>query len=124
MSNTLINLDGNKIIGSMTFTGGSYSIQPGSGGTLTIDNSNISGTGAITSSSGTSHIINVPLSLAGPTLVTTSSSSDKITISGGISGNGGLTAAGSGVLALTGNNSSFLGGSDDRRRDCSDQQCQ
>ncbi len=110
VSNTLINLDGNKTIGSMTFTGGSYSIQPGSGGTLTIDNSNISGTGAIVSSSGTSHVINIPVSLASPTLVTTSSSSDKITISGSISGNSGLTAAGSGILALTGNNSSFLGG--------------
>ncbi len=108
---TTVNLNGDKTVGEITFTGGSYTIATGSSGTLTLDNSGSNST--ISSTGGTANTISASIALAGTStvdaVVTTSSAADAVTLSNSISGGGGIIANGSGILALTGANS-FGGG--------------
>ncbi len=102
-------LDGNETIGHLAFNNSSvsYTIAQGTGaGTLTIDNSATGATGGPTIEvDAGSHTISAPVGLANGVTVTTSAdpspSSPALTISGGISGSGGLVKAGPGTLQLS-----------------------
>jgi fibronectin-binding autotransporter adhesin len=110
-----ITLDGNKTLGSLVFnnaTGNaaappiSYTIAPGSGGSLTVDNG--AAQAGITDLNG-SHLISAPVVFNSNTLVTIANLTDSLTFSSGISGNGGLIVVGPGTVVLSGSNT-YLGG--------------
>jgi len=98
-----IQLNGNKIVGELTFNDTqSYSIDPGTGGTLTINDATDAGGvyPCINVVLGT-HTITAPVSLAnGVTVLTTAS--NGLTINGNVTGVGGLTLGGNGYLTLNG----------------------
>ncbi len=112
-----VDINGNKTVGAISFTTGAAYTISASSGTLALDNAasnsaiNVSGANG----SPTVQTISAPISLAGTSspvldaVVTTATSNDLLSLSGQISGNGGIFAAGSGTVALTGNNS-YLGG--------------
>ncbi len=92
-----ITLDGNKTIGSMLFDSVyTYTIGPGSGGSIIFDNSGSPAT--LTSSQG-SHVIGVDVQLASN--LTAAVTTNTLKISGAISGAGSLTKTGAGTLLLT-----------------------
>jgi autotransporter-associated beta strand protein len=105
-----VTLDGNWTIGHVIFnnSSASYTVATGSPtGTLTLNDAGGTGTADITVVAG-SHTISAPVSLtSGGTLNTSTNTS--LTISGAISGSGGLIAAGSGTEFLSGG-SSYSGG--------------
>jgi autotransporter-associated beta strand protein len=110
-----INLNGNETVGNLIFnnsTGNgstpptSYTIAQGSGGSLIIDNSGIQA--GITDLNG-SHLISAPVIFNSNVLVSVANLTDAVTLSGAISGNGGLIVAGPGTLVLSGSNT-YLGG--------------
>ncbi len=96
-----ITLDGNKTIGTLTFNSpNSYTISPGTGGSLTFNNSG--STATLTSNQG-SHTIGVGMQLTSS--LSAAINSGTFTFSGSVSGAGGLTKIGAGTLALTAVNS-------------------
>ncbi len=100
-----IALDGNRTVGQITFSNThSYSIDPGTGGTLTIDDTldGIGNTPLITVSAG-SHSITAPVSLAKGVSIDTAAFT-ALSITGNITGIGGLTKIGAGALTLSGVN--------------------
>jgi autotransporter-associated beta strand protein len=104
--NSTVTLDGNKTVGAITFNSPfSYTINPGSGGTLTLQNSGIE-TSLISDLQG-SEFINVPLVLASNTSLGVTNAANTVSISGAISGSGSLAVnpSGAGTVLLTGNNS-------------------
>lgn len=100
-----VTLDGNRTVGHITLNNAnSYSINPGSGGALTIDDTGDGG-GAnplITVSLG-NHNINTPITLVGG-LTVNATSSTSLNLSGPVTGSGGLTKNGTGALTLSGTN--------------------
>jgi hypothetical protein len=99
-----VTLDGSRTVGQMTFDNSqSYTIAPGSGGTLTIDDTGdgAGGGGPLITVNTGSHTISAPVSLVGGLTVNTASST-SLTISNNITGSGGLTKTGSGSLTLSG----------------------
>ncbi|HSV14158.1 MAG TPA: dockerin type I domain-containing protein, partial [Tepidisphaeraceae bacterium] len=101
-----ITVDGNRTVGQLTFNNASaYTIAPGTGGTLTIDDSgdgNGGGGPLITVNNG-NHTISAPVALTNGLTVSTAAGT-SVTTSGGISGSGGLTKTGSGSITLGGTN--------------------
>jgi fibronectin-binding autotransporter adhesin len=98
----VVTLDGTKTVGTLQFNNAnSYTIAPGSGGTLVLDSG--AGTAQITVLQG-SHAMNTPMTLASQTVVDVNNSADTFTISGSVGGNGALTKSGQGTLALSGTN--------------------
>jgi autotransporter-associated beta strand protein len=96
-----ITLDGNKTVGTMTFDSPySYTISPGSGGSLIFDN----GVGAakVAANQG-NHTIGVNVQLAKDLNFTTNFGT--FTVSGNVNGAGGLTKSGVTTLQLNGVNS-------------------
>jgi hypothetical protein len=106
-ANSTVRLSGNWTVGTMNFNSTkSYTIGPGTGGTLTLDN----GTGnAAIDDTGGSHSITVPVVLNSNTIANVANAANTFKITGAISGNGGLTVAGAGVFTLSGADS-YLGG--------------
>ena len=98
-----VTLDGSKTVGAIVFdNANSYTIAPGTGGTLTLNNGLANA--LVTVNSG-SHTIAAPVALAGNANLTAATGS-TLTISGSISGAGKtLTANGTGTVVLSGNNS-------------------
>jgi len=114
--NSTITLDGNKTVGQLTFAnstygGGNYTIAPGSGGTLTLNNN---GLGAVITNYWGNNTISVPISLA-DNLYANISTGSSLTISGAISDTGshGLAVnflGTAGTLILANSNNAYLGG--------------
>jgi hypothetical protein len=93
-----ITLDGNKTLGVMTFDSPySYTISPGSGGSLIFDNGGAAAT--VTASQG-NHTLVVNVQLAKNLNFTTNFGT--FTVSGNVTGAGGLTKSGVTTLALNG----------------------
>jgi hypothetical protein len=76
----------------------SYTLAPGDGGTLTMDNG--SSPAAINDENG-SHTISAPLILNSNTDIDIVNAGDKLTVSGGISGSAALSLSGSGTLVIS-----------------------
>ena len=97
-----VTLDGpSPSLASLTFnnTAAGYGLAAGSGGTLHMNGG--SAAAAVTVAAG-SPTLSAPLVLDGATNVAVSNSSGTLTISGPVSGSGGLTMTGSGTLLLAG----------------------
>jgi autotransporter-associated beta strand protein len=100
-ANRTITLDGNKTIGKLTFDSSfGYTISPGTGGSIVFNDS--SSIADLVSDQG-NHTISVAVQLA--TNVLADIDAGQFTIGGVVSGAGGLTKSGSGLLSLTGLNS-------------------
>ena len=100
-ANRTITLDGSKTVGTMLFDSPfSYTISPGTGGSLVLNNSGSPAT--ITSNQG-SHNINVNVQLTGS--LTATVSTNTLTIGGVVSGSGNFTKGGAGTLVLSAINS-------------------
>ncbi len=84
----------------------SYTLAAGSGGTLQM---NGGATAAALTDSAGSHMISAPVALDTSAVVTVANPASTLTISGPISGSGGLTKGGAGTVVLTANNT-FAGG--------------
>ncbi|MBC7784126.1 MAG: autotransporter-associated beta strand repeat-containing protein [Burkholderiales bacterium] len=100
-----VTLDGSKSVGQLNFnSANAYTIDPGSGGTLTLDNGAFA---PVVSVANGSHTVNVPVALvANGVAVTVTNSADTLTLNGSVSGaSGAVTKSGSGTLALMGSNS-------------------
>jgi autotransporter-associated beta strand protein len=96
-ANRSITLDGSKTVGKLTFDSSfTYTITPGTGGSLVFNNSG--GAANLTSNQG-SHTIATDVQLA--TDLNAAINSGIFTISGHVSGSGGLFKSGAGALSLT-----------------------
>jgi fibronectin-binding autotransporter adhesin len=101
-----VTLDGSQTVGKITFNNAnSYTIDVGTGGTLTIDDStdSLGNNPAINVEAG-SHTILAPVALANGVMVNTVSNT-SITLKGQLSGAGDLSHTGGGNLVLTASNS-------------------
>ncbi len=100
-SGALVNLDGAApSLTALSFTGGSHTIAPGTGGTVTLNNG--ASTATVTASVG-SHSITAPVQLGSNLSAAVTSAADTLTLSGGITGAGKtLTKTGAGKLVLGG----------------------
>ena len=96
-----ITLDGSKTIGKLSFDSPfNFTLTAGTGGSLILNNSG--STATLSSNQGT-HTIDVGVQLASGLNATINAGT--FTISGAVSGAGGLTKSGVGILSLTGTNS-------------------
>ena len=102
-----IPLDGNKTVGQVVFvnSAASYTITPGTGGSLTINNTGGFGSAAIAADAGT-HAINVPVILSNPSTQIYVDGDAALSIGGNISDTGASSVVklGSGTATLSGNN--------------------
>lgn len=104
---SIVTLDGTKKVGTIEFDNSfAYTIAPGSGGTLQIDNG---GTPALIRLSSGSHAISAPVSLLTNTSMEVVAADRTLAISGVISGAATLAKDGAGTLALSGANAAFTG---------------
>jgi autotransporter-associated beta strand protein len=100
-ANRTITLDGSKTAGKILFDSPfSYTISPGTGGSLNLNNSGSSAT--LTSNQG-NHTIDTAVQLVSN--LTAAINVGTFTVSGVVSGAGSLTKSGPGTLALTATNS-------------------
>jgi autotransporter-associated beta strand protein len=109
---TMITLDGNRSVGTMNFSSAySYTIAQGTGGSLTLDNG---ASAALINDYDGNHTISAPVVLNSNTTIAVEQSGNVFTISGNISGAGGITLAATsalnaGTVVLSGSNS-YRGG--------------
>jgi autotransporter-associated beta strand protein len=105
-----VTLDAAQTVGSLTFqnSANSYTITPGSGGTLTFS-SGTTGNAFLADKAG-NHSINAPVTLTSNLSASVTNSTDTLTIDGNISGGGQLIMGGAGTLILTGTSNSWGGG--------------
>jgi autotransporter-associated beta strand protein len=101
-----VTLDAAETVGSIIFNNltNSFTIAPGTGGTLTLDNTVNAAPATITDLGG-AHSITAPITLTSSVTVTATNAADNVTLSGNISGAGGLTSAGAGTTTIGGMNS-------------------
>jgi autotransporter-associated beta strand protein len=104
-ANRTVTLDGSKTAGKITFDSPfSYTISPGTGGTLVLSNS--SGSATLTSNQGNHSIgVNVQLTAGLYAAINTGT----MTIGGNLTGAGGLAKSGAGSLFLNGAANSYAG---------------
>lgn len=102
-----VTLDGGKTVGALVFDSAShgYSITPGSGGTLTLNNGANPASVQVISGS---HTVSAPVNLPSHTTVDVATSG-TLTVSSAVDGTGSLTKVGNGTLILTGT-SNYAGG--------------
>ena len=98
-----ITLDGNRTVGQITFNNqNSYNIAQGTGGALTLDNGSDMATVKVLSGS---HTISAPIALTANGAAFIPSGGYTLTLSGTISGNGGVTVTGPGTVIMSGTGS-------------------
>ena len=101
-TNSTVTLDGNFTVGTIVLNSAySYTISAGSGGVLTLSNGSSGAT--VTSYSG-GQTISAPMVLSSNTLFSAVARGAIITLSGNISGSGGLTASDPGAYGSTPSN--------------------
>ena len=111
-----VTLDGSKTVGSLTFNSpNSYTIAPGTGGTLTINDAGDStGVNPLVSVQAGTHSITAPVALAAGVTVNVAAAS-QVTFAGVVSGAGAVTVTGPGTVVLaaantyTGNTTALAG---------------
>lgn len=103
-----IDLNAARTVGSVIFESiaNSYTLAPGTGGSLVFDNG---GDDSVLGVLAGEHIISAPVALSSDLVVNMAAPSDAVTLSGGISGVGGLAMNGSGTLELSGINAATGG---------------
>jgi fibronectin-binding autotransporter adhesin len=102
-----VTLDGSRTVGQITFNNSvSYTLSQGTGGTLTINDTNDpAGVNPAINVTLGNHIISAPVSLFnGVTITTSDNTSLTVSAPGSISGTGPLTKAGNGALILSNTN--------------------
>ena len=94
-----VTLDGSKTVGSLTFLSAThgYTISPGSGGSLTLNNG---GSNSSLLDGAGQHTLAVPLILSSDTVVDTAGAADSMTLGDVVSGSAKLTKTGPGLLSL------------------------
>jgi len=98
-TSSTVTLDAAWTVGTVSFNStNSYTLAPGTGGSLTLFNGGNS-LAALTDNCG-SHFITAPMSFSSNVVVTVANAGDVLTLSGPISGTGGMTVAGSGIVRL------------------------
>jgi autotransporter-associated beta strand protein len=111
-SATVVSLNGSRIVGTLNFSSAfSYTIAQGSGGTLTLDNGT---SGAQINDYNGNHTISAPVVLNSNTTIAVEQATNVFTVSGNVSGVGGITLAATsalnaGTVVLSGSNS-YTGG--------------
>jgi autotransporter-associated beta strand protein len=98
-----VNLDAAWTVGTLYFNNtNSYTLAAGAGGSLILNNGTNS---ADIEDAGGTHYITAPVALQSNLLISVDKPGDGLTISGNISGNGGISTSGAGTVTLTGSNS-------------------
>ncbi len=99
-----ITLNSNWTVGNVNFNNAShsYTLAPGTAGSLTLDNA---GNPATIDVQAGSHFISAPIILNSSVQITVTNSTDALQVSAGISGAGGITLNGMGTLNLSAANS-------------------
>ncbi len=104
-----VTLDGaSPFLQALTFSNSaaSYTLATGSGGTMQLNGGT---TSAVLTDSAGSHSISAPVTLVTSAVVSVANSANALSISGPISGSGGLTTSGAGTVVLGARNS-YTGG--------------
>jgi autotransporter-associated beta strand protein len=97
-----ITLDGNRTVGQINFNNANaYTLAAGSGGILTLDNA---GSLATITDAGGAHFITAPVTLNSSVSLDVQNPTDTLSISGPISGNGGVLVSGNGTVTFSGIN--------------------
>ena len=103
-----VTVDGSVTIEEIAFdnAAGNYTLAAAPGQAMTLTSANGAASQCLVNVIHGSHTIASPLVLASPgNLIAVSNASDTLTISGSVSGSGGLAKTGSGLVVLSGNNS-------------------
>lgn len=102
-----VTLDAPWTVATVNFNNpNSYTLAPGAGGSLTLDNG--TGNATINDLAGI-HTISAPIVLNSNTAITVSNSGDSVTLSGGISGSAAIAVSGSGIVVINDPSNSITG---------------
>ncbi len=102
VASATLTLDGNQTIGKLFLSGSTnYTIAPGTGGTLTINDTGDSPVDPLINVSSGNHTISAPVALTNGVTASIAAAS-SLTITGAITGSGGIIKTGDGTLTLSG----------------------